>query len=426
MASLKIPKRWKGTARTAFDPMGLDPLDINDKIFGAQKGPDYSKEEAEQAQAMADQRAATDEFITGGPAKYSVGDKLTSEKLGASRMDDITSDPKYKEAEMAALKDLEDQSQNGFTASDRADMARVEGQVNKANRGRIGAIQQNMQARGMSGSGMDLVAQMQSSQDANEIAALKALEQEGMMQERKQSATAKRGDLASQLQGRDFNQDATKARAADQIAQFNTNVTNSTNQQNWGRNNSTLDKNTGAQYDFSKDRLGAKQNQAGMNYDYSVEGQNAKMLDNQQQETKRAGAMSGVMGAVGGIVGAKFGGPEGAAAGAQVGSQVGSAAGRTTYRNSNSYRSDERCKENIHNEADGDIEAFLDSINPKSFDYKNGETGKHNIIAQDLEKTNIGRSVVQEDEEGIKNISMPDAIGSLFAAVALLNKKIKG
>jgi hypothetical protein len=425
MASLKIPKRWNATARTAFDPMGVDPLNINDKIFGEQKGPDYSAEEQAQAQAIADMQGATNEFISGGPAQYGRGETLGVDQLGASRMDSISTDPRYSEFEMAALKDLEDQSKNGFTAADRADMARVESDVNRQNRGRQGAIMQNMQARGMGGSGMDLVAQMQSAQDANEIASLKALEQEGMMQNRKQAATGMLGDQAGRLQGRDFNQAAMKAQAADQIARFNSQNSNQAMQNNWNRGNQTLDNNARAQYDFNRDRLGAKQAQSGVNYDFSVEGQNNKMLADQAAEKKRAGAMGGLMGAVGGIVGGIYGGPQGAASGAQVGQGAGGAFGSTAYRN-NTYRSDEACKENIQSEHPLEIEAFIESLAPKSYDYKQGEGNKHGVVAQDLEKTNIGRSMVKVDDEGMKNISIPDAIGSLLQAVSHLNKKMKG
>jgi hypothetical protein len=276
----------------------------------------------------------------------------------------------------------------------------------------------------MGGSGMDLVAQMQSAQDANELASLKALEQEGMILNRKQGAAAQLGNAATRMQGRDFDQASAKAQAADQIARFNSQNANSAMQNNWNRGNQVSDNNVNARYQFGKDRLGARQNQAGTNYDYSVEGQNRKMLADQQAEERKSGAMGGILGAVGGIVGGIKGGPAGAQAGSQVGQGVGGAFGRTSYRNT--YRSDEKCKENIQSEHPMEIEAFLESLSPKAYDYKEGEKNKHGVVAQDLEKTNIGRAMVEEDEEGMKNISIPDAIGTLLQAVSHLNKKMKG
>jgi hypothetical protein len=421
----KIPKEQRGAARTVFDPAGIVPGSISDKIFGAQDGSGYSAEEAARAQAMAEQGAATDEFVAGGPGIYSAGDNLVTSGLGNSRMDGIKTNSRYQEAELAALKDLEDQSKNGFTASDRADMAKTEMEVNRANRGRLGAIQQNMQSRGMGGSGMDLVAQMQSAQDSQEIAALRALEREGMMQDRKQSATAKLGDLSSQLQGRDFNQEAQKAQAADAFARFNNQLANSTAEANWNRGNSTADRNVAAGTNFRGNVLSAKQGQAQQNYDYSADKQNRMMKADQEAEQRQAGNTGAIMGTAGAVFGGMKGGPQGAQAGYTAGSGAGNMIGSTAYRN-NRYPSDKACKENIAEEHPLEIEAFLQSLSPKSFDYKGGEKGKHGVIAQDLEKSSIGRGIVVEDESGMKNVSMPDAIAALFEAVSHLNKKMGG
>lgn len=418
--NLSNNKKFKDTARQLYDPFGIDPT--SELLFGKADKPDYSKYEEEQRKALEEGQATTDEFVNGGSAKYEKGDDLSFEQLGRSEMNNIKTDQKYKDAELAALADLEDQSKNGFTAADRADMARVESNVNRANRGRLGAIQQNMQARGMSGSGMDLVAQMQSSQDANEIAALQALEQEGMMQKRKQDATSRMGGLSSDLQNRDWGQQANVAQANDFISRFNNTNSNNANQLNWGRGNQVSDNNAQSQYQFSKDRLGAKTGQIDTNFNVSADAENSKRLQDQQDQTAAGNKLGAVIGLVGGVLGAKYGGAQGAQAGYQVGSGAGGVLGQNAYRNG-VYRSDEKCKENINKEHPLEIEAFLESIEPKNYDYVGGEKGKHGVVAQDLERSNIGRGIVVTDEEGMKNISIPDAISALFEAVAHLNKK---
>ena len=426
MAKSSIPKKYSGLMKTAIDPLGIG---IGDAVFGKEAGPDYSKEEAEQLAAMEAQRAATDEYIRSGAGKYDVGQRLATTSLGESKMGGISTDPRYREAELSALKDLENQSKEGFSATDRAAMARTEMEANRANRGRQGAIQQNMQSRGMGGSGMDLVAQMASSQDANDMEALRALEREGQAQNLRQGATAKMGGMAGSMQERDFAQAAQKAQAADQIARFNNQLANYGSEANWNRANMVGDKNVASKTAFNQNVLGAKQGQAQQNYDYSVEGQNRSMMRDAEAEKRAGGVMSAIGGIGGGVVGGIYGGPAGAAAGSQVGSGVGRQVGTTNYRN-NKYASDEQCKENIRSEHPLEIEAFLESLSPKSFDFKMGEgdggKNKHGIIAQDLEKSNIGRGIVVEDEGGVKNISMPDAISALFEAVSHLNKKMKG
>lgn len=334
---MKLPSKYSGLAKTLTDPLGLG---YGEAIFGKDKGLDLSQEEAQQAQALKDMGYATDEFVNGGAAHYGTSDALGYDELGSSRMDAITTDPRYRDAELAALADLEDQSQNGFTARDRAEMAKIEQEANRANRGRLGAIQQNMMARGMSGSGMDMVAQMQSAQDSNELEALKALEQEAQMNERKQSATARMGTLASNLQGRDFQQAEAKARAADEIAKFNANLKNDARLQNWNRQNTVMDANSNANYQFSKDRLGARQAKAQLGYNAGADSMNRKTIQDQQEQEANAGKFGAILGAGGAIGGAIIGapaGPAGIAAGAgagyQVGSGVGGAMGRNAYRN---------------------------------------------------------------------------------------------
>lgn len=438
MSKMKIPKRYTGVAKTAVDPLGLG---LGDALFGKSEGPDYSAEEKAQRDALAKGQKATDDFVSGGAAHFDKGKDLEFQSLGPARtlgdtgLGDISTDPRYKEAELAALKDLEEQSQNGFTARDRADMAQTEASVNRANRGRLGAIRQSMQARGMGGSGMDLVAEMQSAQDSAELEALRALETDAQMQERKERATSARGSLASQLQSRDFSQEAEKAAAQDAIDRFNTQNAiavdqynnqgrNEASAQNWNRENETSDRNSSAAYDYRKDVLGANQAQAGLNYNAAVEGENRKRMDDAAAEERASGKFGAILGAGGAVVGGVYGGPAGAAAGYQVGSGVGRSVGSNAYRN-NAYGSDKRLKENIREEHPLEIEAFLDSIEPKSFDYKEGEKGRHGVLADDLAKSSIGRSIIVEDEGGMKNIKVNDAISALLQAVAHLNKKVK-
>lgn len=344
-----------GAATDKYEPMFktlMDPMDIGlgDAVYGQEEELDLSEYDTAQRNAHKKAESAYDDFIKGDGATFDQGDELdwqtlgATERLGDSKMGDISTDPKYKEAELAALRELEDQSQNGFTARDKADMARTENEVNRANRGRLGAIQQNMQARGMSGSGMDLVAQMQSSQDANEIASLRALERDGLMQDRKSQATMNLGQMSSNLQSRDFGQEASKARAADEINRFNTansvenarynnSGMNDTANQNWQRDNATRDRNTTAKYDRRRDVLGARTEQADRDYDYSVDKENRTVMQDQQKQQGMAGKMGAAMGAAGGILGGIYGGPSGAMAGQQVGSGAGQAAGNTRYRN---------------------------------------------------------------------------------------------
>lgn len=90
--------------------------------------------------------------------------------------------------------------------------------------------------------------------------------------------------------------------------------------------------------------------------------------------------------------------------------------------------SDERAKENIK-DADKDMDEFLKALTPKSYKYKPGyekETegkGVHGIMAQDLEKSKAGKSLVKEIG-GLKHVDTRMGFGTALAALARLNQRV--
>lgn len=384
----------------------------------------------EQRKALGDYQALIDQFVNSKPAVYTTQGELIPEQLGASAMGDVATDPRYREAELAALAELENQASEGFTAQDRVDQARSETDLNRAHRGRVGAIQQSMAARGAGGTGMELVSQMQSAQDANEIAALQALEREGMAQDRRRQATMDRGALASSLQGRDFNQQADKARAADQIKAFNAQVANSAQAANLQNRQGVANLNTGTTNDRQAAAMQAGLGGAQMSYNAATEDENRRLLAEQEEKRRKAArnqamgqALGGVAGGIAGGVLGSAAGPAGTVAGASAGSAAGSSLGGAF---GSWYPSDERVKKDVKPEHEANIEGFLALLEPKSFSYKDEDKPRHGVLAQDLEKSLVGRDMIVTDENGVKNISVPDAIGALLASVAHLNRKIRG
>lgn len=283
-----------------------------------------------QAQAMEEYRRYVEEYANGNPDLFQTQGTLSMDQLGDSAMEDINTDPRYREAEMAALRELEGISQNGFTASDLADIQRTEQLANRSNRGRIESIRQGMQMRGQGGGGLDLVAQLQSAQDANEMQALKALEREGMMQDRKTQGTMQLGALSSQLQGRDFSQASAKAQARDAINQFNVQNRNRANEFNMQNRQNVANANVDTRNQFRDKQMQARTGMAEMGYNAATDDANAAAMRAAERKRKKAGMVSGIVGAAGGIAGGILGsaaGPLGTAAGASAGMQAGSALG---------------------------------------------------------------------------------------------------
>lgn len=146
---------------------------------------------------------------------------------GESEMKGIETDPRLKDAQMAALLELQGISDNGgMSAQEEADLARIQSQADQADRGRRDAIKQNMAARGMGGSGMELLAQLQSSQAATDRQAQQGLDVAAMAQQRALQALMESGNLSGKLRGQDFEEQSRVAAAQDAINRFNTSTAN--------------------------------------------------------------------------------------------------------------------------------------------------------------------------------------------------------
>lgn len=141
----------------------------------------------------------------------------------ASQMNGVKTDPNLKTAQMGALQQLQNLGSNGgHTLTDDANLANIQNQANTANAGRIGAIQNSMQSRGLGGSGLSLAAQLQSAQDANNQQATGGLQIAANQQQNALQAIMNSGQLAGNMQGQQFNQQAQIAQAQDAINRFNT------------------------------------------------------------------------------------------------------------------------------------------------------------------------------------------------------------
>ncbi len=95
------------------------------------------------------------------------------------------------------------------------------------------------------------------------------------------------------------------------------------------------------------------------------------------------------------------------------------------------YFSDEDLKEIDGAVSDDDIEEFLSKMDAKSYEYtpeakaKGAPSGKQvGILAQDAEKSKIGRNLVEKDDEGDRMMNVPKTVSALLATAATLNKRI--
>jgi hypothetical protein len=141
----------------------------------------------------------------------------------ATEMHGISTDPRLRDAQMGALNSLSGLAERGgLTLADEANLNKLQSQVAQADKGRRDAILQNMQMRGQGGSGMELLAQLQSGQAATTDASQASADIAGMAQDRALQAMIQGGQLGGQIRGQDFGEQADIAKAQDIINQFNT------------------------------------------------------------------------------------------------------------------------------------------------------------------------------------------------------------
>jgi hypothetical protein len=192
-----------------------------------------------------------------------------------SKWENMASDPAMLAKQQASLAALDQIAQSGgMTLTDKANLADIQSQSAMQDRARREAIQQNMAARGMGGSGNELLAQLSSSQAATNQSAQAGLDTAGRAQERALQSILQSGQLAGDIRQQGWGEQAQKAQALDAISQFNQNNLMNTQQYNKGMGmdvqkynvglaNQTQDaKNAIAQQNFQND-LNIKAGQSG-------------------------------------------------------------------------------------------------------------------------------------------------------------------
>jgi hypothetical protein len=380
--------------------------------LGKVKAPNLADERSAQDIALEEYLAAGEEYNNTAPTEYSwLGDLVAPEALGDTGLADIETNPLYAQYEQQALADLEQQSRDGLSARDKADMARLEADVNRQNAGRLGAIKQGMNARGMGGSGMDLVAQQQAAQAATEREAIASLEKAAQVQDGRRDATSRLGALSSQLQGRDYQQQANAASAQDRINQFNVGNRNQAAQYNHAGRQGAADGNVGVQNGYRQNVLNNKKDSAQMGYNSATERLNQKQLEHAQKRKAKSGQFGAILGAAGGIAGGVMGsaaGPMGTAMGASVGASLGGSVGNSV------------------GEAYYSHGGKVPGQAPVPGDHPANDTQKANLSPGEIV---IPRSIANDPNAAKKFVEQTneqDAVAGLLKALEHMTKKKKG
>lgn len=348
---------------------------------------------------------------------------LAGMKQGASAYDNVRPDAGYKSAQQDTMNRFGQIADRGYSDSEQAAMMRLRSEANRDDGSRRAAILQQMNMRGGGGGGASLAAQLSSADSAHEREAQGAADAAAKGQERSLQALREKGSMARELSNDDYTQQARAAEAKDNIARFNSGLTQQFMQNRNQMQNSAgqFNANTGNEWNMKT---------SGLNYDDAVQEQNRKIAedqDNKKRKSQRNNAMGRAVGTVGGgAIGAYMGGPGGAMAGAKVGATAGDKIGGSL----GDYFSDERLKDNIDDVDDTDIDQFLESLHPKKFKYKDpddspdGDDDSEHVgfLAQDMEHNPIGSKVIKDTEHG-KMVESDNLMGAIIASIKRLEEK---
>lgn len=179
---------------------------------------------------------------------------LDEMKLGPSALEKVNVDPVAKEAQRRAYGRLMEMgTQTGLSVEDRAALDEARAETSRQEQGQRGAILESARARGVSGSGMEMQAQLMAQQGGADRNAAAGVNAAGEARRRAMQALVAAGGAAGQARGQDWQEQSGKAQATDAISQFNANNVK------WKHGADTEKAGTMADFDMaSGDRKGAR------------------------------------------------------------------------------------------------------------------------------------------------------------------------
>lgn len=173
----------------------------------------------------------------------------------------VTTDPRFKDAQMKALQQIQQRATTGLTSGDRAALNQARSQSQGDTQSKIAQIQQQAAQRGQAGMGSDLAAQLSAAQGgANEESA--AADRLAMQsQSAAEQAAAQLGQMGSQMQQQEFGQEYQKANAADEMNRFNVNNQIAQQQRNVQASNQGQAANLANAQNINNQNVGAQNNE---------------------------------------------------------------------------------------------------------------------------------------------------------------------
>jgi hypothetical protein len=154
-----------------------------------------------------------------------------------SEMADVSVDPRLKQAQLQALQSIQERGEGGLTPEDMMQIRQTRQEIAGQMANQDANIIQNLQQRGMGGSGAELAMRQAGGQQALSQASNEADRLAAMQYNAKMQAIQQAGAMAGSMGEQEFGQEAQKASAQDALSRFNQQNLMDINQRNVGGRN---------------------------------------------------------------------------------------------------------------------------------------------------------------------------------------------
>lgn len=327
---------------------------------------------------------------------------LEAEQLDPTALEDIEQDPRLAEAQLQALRGLQERSQEGLTQADKFAIEEGLEQAAQQEKATRASIERDLAERGLADSGTALISKLQGSQASANRARDNARALAMQSIQSKQQALQNAGQLAGQIQGQDFSRQSQIAAAKDRIAQANAQNRQQVSGQNLAARQNIANQRANIQNQQQLYNKGLYQQQFQNQLSKAgAQNQATQNLANTyaQQAGAKAQADANTIGAV-----------------ANVGAAFAKA-------------SDIRVKTDIE-DGGNKVREMMDELTPYEYDYigkfaEQSPERQVGVMAQDLEESDLGQQFVEEDVDGVKKVDYGKMGSTQLSMIADLHRRLK-
>lgn len=396
---------------------------------------------------------------------YEVTGKFTPELFEAALLDrtlleDIERDPQLVRDQLKIIETKKRRiEEGGLTAQERAEMDQILRETERQNRAQQETIGARLRERGAAGGPVEAIMRLRGQAQAADTASEQAFKTAALGATSRLQEEATLSDMLTRMSKEDFATKEARARAQAERERLNVGLRNQVNIANVQARNLAQQQALANQQRIAEQNVALRnaitqQNIAARQQVLENQMNKARLLSGaaktqagalEQEAARKAAEQSAKWGAIGSIADAAIGTgtaiftgmPSSApTSGEYIGqvnpqnynlenyaAQLGQSAALPTM---SAFASDKNLKKEVK-QSKKYVDEMLEKLKPYTFKYKNskyGEGDRVGIMAQDLERSKMGKMLVKNTPEG-KAIDVKNAIGAVMASQARIMEKLK-